>query len=113
DEEGELVGFAGVNDDGVVEWDDEDKEFGTGEGDAGEQSQGGEADEGQQGEVEYELYETPLVATIDGPVSEIPSSTADAVSDAQPHAQQDDRQVAESATLAQKGSWPGSMDGLW
>lgn len=127
DEEGELVGFAGVNDDGVVEWDNEDKEFGTGEGDAGEQSQGGEADEGQQGEVEYELYETPLVATIDGPVSEIPSSTvsdvenganaavtqADAVSDAQPHAQQDDRQVAESATLAQKGSWPGSMDGLW
>ena len=132
DEEGELVGAEEGNGQ-VVEWDDEDGEFGAGEGDAGEQVQEGEANEGQQGEVEYELYEAPVIATIDEPVSEMTSSTEgdvdngavaavaaaaavtqpDAVSDVQPNAQQDDHQVAESATLAQKGSWLGSMDGPW
>ncbi|KAL1648594.1 hypothetical protein SLS61_006918 [Didymella pomorum] len=126
DEEGELVGTEEGNEQ-VVEWDDEGGEFGAGEGDAGEQVQEGEANEGQQGEVEYELYEAPVVATIDEPVSEMTSSTEgdvdngavatvtqpDAVSNVQPNAQQDDHQVAESATLAQKSSWLGTMDGLW
>ncbi|KAF3037918.1 hypothetical protein E8E12_001892 [Didymella heteroderae] len=138
DEEGELVGFAGVNDDGVVEWDDEDAEFGAdlvnseeGEAEGGRQVQGqgqeGEANGEQQGEVEFELYEAPLVATIDGASDQVTSLTEgaaddgadavitqlDGVSDAQTGAKQDDHQVAESATLARKGSWLGTMDGLW
>ncbi|KAF3048940.1 hypothetical protein E8E11_003747 [Didymella keratinophila] len=126
DEEGELVGAEEGDEQGVVEWDDEDRDFGAGEVQvaAGEQAQDGEM---QQGGVEYELYEALAVAPIDGPVSEMTSSTEgdvdkgavaavtqpDAVSDAQPNAQQGNHQVAESATLPQKGSWLGSKDGLW
>ncbi|KAF1924764.1 uncharacterized protein M421DRAFT_8422 [Didymella exigua CBS 183.55] len=128
DEEGELVGPAGVNGDGFVQWDDEDRQFGAGELDAGgEQTQEGEATEEQRGEVEYELYKAPLVGTIDGPVGEMTGpaegdvkdgavntlAQPDAVSDTQPEAQQDDHQAYESATLARKGSWPDSMNGLW
>lgn len=137
DEEGELVGFAGLNDDEEVEWDDEDGEFRVGEVDDGDGEQmGGEEpvpELGQQGEavveqdeVENELYEVPLVEDITGPVGEmtgpVNSAVEDAATDAvaqqdavseQSVAQQEDHQVSESASLAQKGSWLGSMDGLW
>lgn len=133
DEEGELVGFVGVSDDGVVEWDDDEQDFGVGEIDAEKEVQDGETNEEQQGEVEYELYEAPKAATVDDEtVSETTSSIEgdvengavendavatvpqpDAVSDAQPDAQQDEHQAPESTTLAQKGSWLGSVDGLW
>lgn len=131
DEEGELVGEDGSEE--IVEWDDDEREFGGeqgGEGETGggqqvqEQGEKGEANGEQQGEIEYELYEAPVMATIDGPVDEATDGAVedgavaavaqpDAESDAQPDAQQDDHQVVESATLAQKGSWLGTMDGLW
>lgn len=128
DEEGELVGFGGVNDDGVVEWDDEDGQFGAGGQDDGEeQAQEGEVGGEQQGEVKYELYEGSLAETADGPVGEM-TGPADgdakdgavddaaqpvAVSDPQPEAQQDDHQASKSASLVQKSSWLGAVDGLW
>jgi hypothetical protein len=128
DEEGELVGFAGVNEGGVVEWDGEEAEFGVGDIDVGEeQAQESEASGEQQGEVALELYGAPLVKTIDATVDDMASPAEEAIEDgavdalAQPDAvpeartvaQQDDHQASESATLAQKGSWSGSMDGMW
>ncbi|KAJ4375533.1 hypothetical protein N0V86_007065 [Didymella sp. IMI 355093] len=127
-DEGELVEFAGVNEGGVVEWDGEEAEFGAGDIDVGyEQAQESEANREQQGEVALELYVAPLVGTIDGTVDDMASpaegaveegavdalAQPDAVPEARTVAQQDDHQVSESATLAQKGSWLGSMDGMW